>query len=180
MPQSLDRPEGGSSRDQPLPPRRAEMPLMTREMVQAYEPSSYQPMEFFAAADWRETGFSELSRGEVGIGFMRTNQQVSWRGSPWHMHHADGISFITRGWALFEMEGLGLVKFEPGMIVYQPAFHRHRELEMSLDCEQLLIYRPAVFDSTLFIYDEETETYREDVVDVEGLVKSLTTAASPA
>jgi hypothetical protein len=138
----------------PLPPPPPEAIMATPDMFEFIEDAEW--FQFF-----RFTEIAERTDGQFFVTVMRGSVPGrKFLGGPWHMHHFDfGLLYVTSGWAEFEFEGVGKVRFEKGMIMHQPAFNRHRDGEMSPDFEGLVILSPAVSDITAWVLDEETGEY---------------------
>jgi hypothetical protein len=63
-------------------------------------------------------------------------------GLPWHKH-------VVKGWAIFEFEGVGQIRLEPGPAIYQLLMNRHREIAQSDDFEILEITMPTEFETIM-------------------------------
>ena len=81
---------------------------------------------------------------------------------PWHWHEwGFQIGYITKGWAVYEFEGVGVVKVEAGDFLFQPSNSRHRELNSSDDFEGVEITLPGNVRSFVLNYDEGTKQWNE-------------------
>lgn len=150
----------------PLPPATPEMVMATPEMFQDATAESFRPVPGFDASDIRECDLGQLDAGDVRVTVLRTKPGFKWVGSPWHMHDFDfSIAYVIKGWADFEFEGVGPVRISAGTIMNQPRKNRHREGAMSEDFEAVVFHSPPVFGTTVFLYDEETGTYRDQFVE---------------
>jgi uncharacterized protein YjlB len=64
----------------------------------------------------------------------------------WHVHDCTfQMTYVLRGWAVFEWEGAGVRTIRKGDCINQIPMIKHRELEMSEDFEVLEIVAPADF-----------------------------------
>lgn len=148
--------------DHPLPPRSNHMILATPEMFDAEKPDSFTDIPGFEGAFLRATDVAAQTGGKFDVNVLKANPDIKWTSSPWHMHHHDiALTYIMEGWADFEFEGIGVVRFEKGMIMNQPALNRHREGATSPDFFAVVFISPAKFGTTLFVWNEETEEYDE-------------------
>jgi putative sterol carrier protein/quercetin dioxygenase-like cupin family protein len=148
--------------DHPLPPRTDNMILATPEMFDPEKADSFKDIPGFEAAFARATQIRQQTSDRFDVQILKANPRVAWTGSPWHMHHHDiAITYILQGWAEFEFEGVGVVRFEKGMLMNQPANNRHREGVTSNDFMGIAFIAPAKFATTLFIWNDETQEYDE-------------------
>lgn len=152
--------------DHPLPPRSKDMILATPEMFMAETSSSFDAIPGFEGAFLRITDVKEQTGGRFDVNVIKANPDVAWAASPWHMHHHDiSLTYILEGWADFEFEGIGVVRFSKGMIMNQPAFNRHREGATSPDFQAVVFSSPAKFATTMFVWNEETGQYDDLYID---------------
>ena len=150
--------------DTPLPPATADMRNATSEHFMHETPESFQPYLGGDIFDLRETDIGRLSGGAVGARVFRAGSAES-HGTPWHWHEwGMQVGYITKGWAIYEFEGVGKVRVEAGTFLYQLPMNRHRELESSPDFEGIEITFPANTKSTFLIPDEEKGGFNEMVV----------------
>ncbi|MTD52592.1 hypothetical protein [Amycolatopsis pithecellobii] len=162
----------------PLPPPTSDMVMATPDMFRAELPGSFRTLPGFDASEIRESDLGALAAGDARVTIMRSKPGYKWVGSPWHMHHFGySVTYIIKGWADFEFEGIGAVRLGAGTVMHQPAMNRHREGEASEDFEGVVFHAPKVFGTTVFLYDEEAGLYREHysaaVADDEEFGKSL-------
>ena len=149
----------------PLPPPTSDMVMATPDMFRAELADSFRSLPGFDAAEIRESDLGELVGSDARVTVIRSVPGYKWVGSPWHMHHYDyNITYIIRGWADFEFEGVGPVRLGAGTIMHQPAMNRHREGEASEDFYGVAFLAPKVFGTTVFTYDEEAGIYREQCI----------------
>ena len=112
------------------------------------------------------TEVSKLSGGRLGATHIKATPAAAGHfGSPWHYHEWDlSMSVIIRGSAEFEFEGVGVVKFEPGMVIFQPAMNRHREVYISPDFWALEINLPAKVPTTFMLPNAENGGWDTSVI----------------
>ncbi len=95
--------------------------------------------------EYRDLGIAAATAGSVGAHVIRARPG----GEPnpvWHTHDlAFQMVYVLKGWVVFEYEGVGEVRLEPGSCVHQPPGIRHREAAHSDDLEILEITLPAAF-----------------------------------
>jgi mannose-6-phosphate isomerase-like protein (cupin superfamily) len=143
-----------------LPDPSPDMVMATPEMFQNVSPDSFRLLPGFDAAEIRERDLGDLKAEDVRVTILRARPGYKWVGSPWHMHHYNfSITYVLKGWADFEFEGVGKVRLGAGTIMDQPAMNRHREGEMSEDFEAIAFHSPSVFGTTAFLYSEEAGGY---------------------
>jgi quercetin dioxygenase-like cupin family protein len=95
--------------------------------------------------EYRDLGIREATEGGVGAHVIRARPGHG-ANPVWHAHElAFQMVYVTRGWVVFEYEGVGEVRLEPGSCVHQPPGIRHREVAHSDDLEMLEITLPADF-----------------------------------
>jgi quercetin dioxygenase-like cupin family protein len=135
--------------------------MATPDMFQQEGPDSFKSIPGFDASTMRTHLLGQLEQGgETTMAVLRSVPGKKWVGSPWHMHHYNySITYIIKGWADFEFEGVGMVRLGAGAIMHQPKMNRHREGEASDDWEAVALYNPPVFGTTVFGYDEASGTY---------------------
>ena len=98
--------------------------------------------EFFA---YRDLGIAEATGGTAVAHVIRANE-ASDTVHAWHSHETTfQMIYVLKGWAEFEYDGQGRVRFEAGSCFYQPPSIRHRELAHSADLEMLEIVMPGDF-----------------------------------
>jgi mannose-6-phosphate isomerase-like protein (cupin superfamily) len=97
--------------------------------------------------EYRDLGIKDATNGGVGAHVIRA--RPGGHANPvWHTHDlAFQMVYVTRGWVVFEYEGVGEVRLEPGSCVHQPPGIRHREVAHSDDLEMLEITLPAEFET---------------------------------
>lgn len=97
--------------------------------------------------EYRDLGMKEATGGRFGAHVIRAKQGDGAQ-PHWHQHSLDfQMVYVTRGWVVFEYEGVGEVRLEAGSCVHQPPGVRHREIEHSEDLELIEITAPAEFGS---------------------------------
>jgi len=98
--------------------------------------------------EYRDLGMAGATGGRFGAHVIRAKPGTGAR-PHWHQHGLDfQMVYVTRGWVIFEYEGVGEVRLEAGACVHQPPGIRHREVEHSEDLELIEITAPAEFSST--------------------------------
>ena len=143
--------------DLPLPPITSEFQLERPECIMKETPDSYQPIPGHEDVRIRTLPIGKLSNGAIGVVAIKQTGGPGKPPSPWHYHNWDHqLAYITKGWGLFEFEGLGIVKVEAGTFLYQLPRVRHREIEVSEDFEGIEITLPAKTDTFGFIPDPQS------------------------
>ncbi len=98
--------------------------------------------EFFA---YRDLGVAQATNGAAVAHVIRANG-ASDIVHDWHSHDAPfHLIYVLKGWAEFEYEGQGRMRFEAGTSFYQPRLIRHREVAHSADLEMLEVAMPGDF-----------------------------------
>jgi quercetin dioxygenase-like cupin family protein len=86
----------------------------------------------------------------VGARVFRNLPEATEHSTPWHYHEwGFQIGYITKGWALFEFEGVGQVRIEAGTFLLQLPNNRHRDFGSSPDFEAIEITFPANTKTTV-------------------------------
>ena len=144
--------------DAPLPPIRDDMQLARAEHFDHLKPDSFKSHS--GSLEIRNTEFSRITGGLVGVKVFRSMGATVARGIPWHWHELGmHISYVIKGWAVFEFEGVGVVRLEAGTLIHQPPFNRHRELEQSEDFEVIEITLPGTIKNVFMDYDESSKDW---------------------
>jgi quercetin dioxygenase-like cupin family protein len=95
--------------------------------------------------EYRDLGIKRATRGKVVAHVIRARPGKSPHGQ-WHRHDCRvQFVYVLKGTAVFEYEGVGMVRMKQGSCFYQPPGIRHRELSHSKDLELLEIVAPATF-----------------------------------
>jgi quercetin dioxygenase-like cupin family protein len=95
--------------------------------------------------EYRDLGIRRATRGAVVAHVIRAKPGKAPHGQ-WHRHDCRvQFVYVLKGSAVFEYEGVGRVKMQPGSCFYQPPGIRHREISHSKDLELLEIVAPADF-----------------------------------
>src|SRR5579864_8168736 len=124
-------------------------PLLTPEMINHVQPDSFRVHPWASSLESRDLGLKELTGGKVGATVYRARPGHH-EGLPWHKHDLSfQFSYVVKGWAIFEFEGVGQIRLEPGTALYQLAMNRHREIAQSDDFEILEITMPAEFETIM-------------------------------
>ena len=98
--------------------------------------------------EYRDLGIEQATSGRLGAHVIRAKPGTHAR-PHWHQHGLEfQMVYVTRGWVIFEYEGVGEVRLEAGSCVHQPPGIRHREVNHSDDLELIEITAPADFSST--------------------------------
>ncbi|MFD6514519.1 hypothetical protein [Rhodococcus sp. NPDC060176] len=139
--------------------------MASLDHFKAVGPDSFQPLPGYAL-EVRDLGITELSGGAIGAKIFRARTagegEEMAHAIPWHMHDwGFQMGYVIKGWAEYEFEGIGKIRFEEGMSIWQLPKNRHREFAASADFEAIEVTWPAHTTTTAFIYDEETAEYRE-------------------
>ena len=151
------------TKERPLPPPEDGFVMARPEFfMKAEDDKMIQPegIEYF---QYWQTPVSEITGGRMNVTVVRsTHKAETHLGSPWHYHEWDfAVSVVTKGWAEFEFEGVGKVRLEPGMIMYQASMNRHREIYMSPDFEGVEINVPARVPTTFLLPGEGAEEWKK-------------------
>ena len=95
--------------------------------------------------EYRDLGIRRATRGKVVAHVIRARPGKAPHGQ-WHRHDCDvQFVYVLKGWAVFEYEGVGLVRMTAGTCFYQPPGIRHREIRHSKDLEMIEVVAPAEF-----------------------------------
>lgn len=95
--------------------------------------------------EYRDLGIAGSTDGRYHAHVIRARDGHGERDG-WHKHDLDfQMVYILKGWVVFEYEGEGEVRLEPGDCVHQPPGIRHREVDHSDDLELIEITSPAEF-----------------------------------
>ncbi len=98
--------------------------------------------------EYRDLAIKGATTGRFGAHVIRARAGTE-AVPQWHTHDVEfQMVYVTRGWVVFEYEGVGEVRLEPGSCVHQPPGIRHRELAHSDDLELIEITLPAEFETT--------------------------------
>ncbi|MFI5436345.1 cupin domain-containing protein [Rhodococcus baikonurensis] len=164
---SLDTTPHGTtdSFDPPLPPPTPELRMAKPEHFQAAGPDDFTPISGYGL-EVRTLGIAKLTGGAVGAKIFRARKTPAQPGeeishtTPWHMHDwGFQMAYVIKGWAEYEFEGVGNLRFEEGMSIYQLPHNRHRELGASEDFEVIEVTWPAETTITALMYDNEKGEY---------------------
>lgn len=160
----------------PLPPPSPAMLMAETEMFNEEGPDSYMRVPGFEGLEIRLLPHIEkYTNGQWGGVIMRSLPGLEFTGSSWHMHQLDAqYSFVAKGWAVVELEGLPPVRIEAGSSIVQPAMNRHRLLALSDDFVAMELSSPANFSTTAWVWDEQAQEYMTitvDGVDLEAAAK---------
>jgi mannose-6-phosphate isomerase-like protein (cupin superfamily) len=99
--------------------------------------------------EYRDTGIAQGTAGDFTAHVIRAvpGRQPD---TSWHTHEVDfQMTYVMKGWIVFEFEDIGIVRMVPGSSCYQPSLIRHRVLANSDDLEMLEIISPAEFTTAL-------------------------------
>lgn len=95
--------------------------------------------------EYRDLGIDKATGGKVVAHVIRARPGKAPHGE-WHRHDCRvQFVYVLKGTAVFEYEGVGMVKMKPGSCFYQPPGIRHREISHSNDLELIEIVAPANF-----------------------------------
>lgn len=98
---------------------------------------------------YRDTGIKEGTSGAYTAHIIKAvpGKQPD---ATWHLHEVGfQMTFVLKGWIIFEFEDIGIVRMLPGSSCYQPNRVHHRVLANSDDFEMLEIISPAEFPTEL-------------------------------
>ena len=124
--------------DAPLPPIRDDMQLARAEHFDHLKPDSFKSHS--GSLEIRNTEFSRITGGLVGVKVFRSKGATVARGIPWHWHELGmHISYVIKGWAVFEFEGVGVVRLE--------------------DFEVIEITLPGTIKNVFMDYDESSKDW---------------------
>ncbi len=151
--------------DPPLPPRRPDMTLARPELFNAETADSFKRVAGFDGVEIRDLGLGALSGGALAGQVFRCAHPRTPLPGTWHMHDlAFQIGFITRGWGLYEFEGVGRLKLEAGASIFHLPRNRLRMLDCSDDFEGLWLKSSDRDRITAFIPDAATGAWSERTV----------------
>lgn len=133
-----------NEKDLPLPPPADNMLMATPAHFMPLQSDSFKPIPNSDAFLLRETDIERLSGGAIGARVYRATPDAKEHSTPWHWHEwGFQIGYITKGWAIYEFEGVGEVRVEAGTFLFQLPNNRHRELDSSPDFEGIEITVPG-------------------------------------
>jgi quercetin dioxygenase-like cupin family protein len=118
-------------------------------MVNHARPDSFWVHSWASSLEYRDLGLKELTEGKFSATVYRARPGHH-EGLPWHKHDLSfQFSYVTKGWAIFEFEGVGQVRLESGTAIFQLPMNRHREIAQSDDFEILEVTMPAEFETVM-------------------------------
>ena len=97
--------------------------------------------------EYRDLNINAATKGAYDAHVIRA---VPGMESPatWHSHDLDfQMVYVTKGWVVFEYEGVGEHTLRAGSCVLQPPGIKHREVRHSDDMELIEIISPAEFST---------------------------------
>ena len=95
--------------------------------------------------EYRDLGIKAAMQGKFGAHVIRAVPGMESPGI-WHTHEVDfQMVYVTKGWVVFEYEGVGEHVLREGSCVLQPPGIKHREVRHSDDMELVEIISPADF-----------------------------------
>jgi len=95
--------------------------------------------------EYRDLGIKDATNAKAVMHIIRAREGTHATGE-WHYHEVElQITFVLKGWAIFEYEGHGQHKLVEGTCVHQPPGIKHREIAHSDDLELLEIVLPGNF-----------------------------------
>ena len=152
--------------DRALPPREPDMLLAQPEFIMQPSDDKFQLPEGIDYFKYWTTDIGKLSGGRIGATVIRATPAAEGHHcSPWHYHKWDlSMSVVLNGTAEFEFEGIGVVKFVRGTVIYQLPMNRHREIYISPDFEAIEINLPATVDTHILLPNDVTGGWDEAVV----------------
>lgn len=163
--------QGPDPIDPPLPALSPGMRLARPEHFQ-FEGSpgaEWRPLPGYPLEE-RDLGFAGFSGGAVGGKLFRARkasegEEVAHE-IPWHSHDLGfHMGYVINGWAEYEFEGVGRIRYTAGMAGWQLPNNRHREFGSSDDFEAIEITFPANIKTTAHLYDEEKGEYYDLIVE---------------
>jgi putative sterol carrier protein len=149
----------------PLPAPAADMLMAELEMFDQESPESFANATGYDGFDVRPLGHvDKYTKGKWG-GVMVRRVSDAPSAATWRMHEADvQYRYIIRGWAMVELEGQPPARLAAGSSLVQPKMNRHRLVEVSDDLIMIEVSSPANFLSTVWIWNDETQSYDATVV----------------
>lgn len=151
--------------DPPLPPPASKMRMAEPEHFMPERSDSFVPIsqDNFVV---RDLNIEALTGGLMGMRVYRGVAGATTKGTPWHWHEwGFQVGYITRGWAEYEFEGIGRVRFEAGTAVFQLPWNRHREIEQSDDFEAIEITLPGQVKTVGYNYNHDLGKYETFVAE---------------
>jgi mannose-6-phosphate isomerase-like protein (cupin superfamily) len=98
---------------------------------------------------YRDTGIRQATQGQFTAHVIKAIAGVQ-QDATWHKHEINfQMTFVLKGWIVFEFEDVGIVRMQPGSSCYQPPNIHHRVLAYSDDLQMLEIVSPAEFPTDL-------------------------------
>ncbi|MEM7257093.1 MAG: cupin domain-containing protein [Pseudomonadota bacterium] len=95
--------------------------------------------------EYRDLGIKEATNGDYVAHVIRAVPGRESEGD-WHTHDLNfQMVYVTKGWVVFEYEGVGEQILRAGSCVLQPPGIRHREVRHSDDMELIEIASPGEF-----------------------------------
>lgn len=150
-----------------LPPLSADMTLARQDLFLPEAEDSFVDVPGLGL-QVRDLGLGALSGGAMAGQVFRASPDGMPRPGHWHMHElVYQIGYITRGWALYEFEGVGTQRFERGTGIYHLPRNRLRVLDCSADFEGVWIKSPARDRITVFVPAADGASCTTMVFDVE-------------
>ncbi len=141
------------------------MPPVTAETIHPHD-----IVDRAATAQWhtmpdglvelRDFGMIQRTNGLCGVMGMRSKNGFVMEGyTCWHEHDVDQIAFILSGYAIWEYDGLGPIRYGVGDALYESKNMRHRPVELSPDLEMVVFLTPGAMGTTYHVVDEETGVF---------------------
>ena len=128
------------------------------------QPDSFKILKEAPSFLVRDTDIERLSGGAVGAKIYRANPEVDDHSTVWHWHEwAYQVAYVTRGWAEYEFEGVGVVRVEAGSVLFQLPKNRHREISSSPDLEVIEITIPGQIKNIATYPNEQGEWVSQEV-----------------
>lgn len=128
---------GSEVDDHPLPPRSEDMRLFAKDMLVPETPDSYGPLADAPGLLVRRMApVEKYSDGRMLSRMLRADPSIAFqpKAEPDQVPHLKA-GYVSKGWARYDIEGLGDVRLEGGTFWCLPPKNRHRLLEVSPDFE---------------------------------------------
>lgn len=95
--------------------------------------------------EYRDLNIKNATDGKAVMHVIRAREGTHATGD-WHYHEVEfQVTYVLKGWAIFEYEGQGEHKLVAGTCVHQPPGIKHREIAHSEDLELIEIVMPGDF-----------------------------------
>jgi hypothetical protein len=134
------------------------------DIVDRRTPDSFHLMPD-GLVELRDFGMIRRTGGLCGMMGMRSSTGFVMDGyTCWHSHDVDQIAYIVSGYAIWEYDGLGPIKYGAGDALYESRNMRHRPVELSPGLEMVVFLTPGAMGTTYHVVDERTGEFTDQFV----------------